>query len=248
MPPICLLRRSCGCVVGGSRPAPRRSCVGACRLPKRRSRPAEGRRHLAGRDRMQERGRRRSSRSAPRALPPQLRKFRHMRAIAFEKPTVRISMLRQATIRGPHATVRSGTTCAKSTTCSPKVSIHCAPWPRPRPRHAAGARRRRSPTSPREAGVSAPTVSKVLNGRLDVSPETRHRVEAAHPRARVRAIAASRVRPAPLLELIFHELESDWALEIVKGVETGSPGSTTWPSSCPRCRVATRRAAAGSRA
>jgi len=29
----------------------------------------------------------------------------------------------------------------------------------------------------REAGVSAPTVSKVLNGRADVAPATRSRVE-----------------------------------------------------------------------
>jgi DNA transposition AAA+ family ATPase len=30
----------------------------------------------------------------------------------------------------------------------------------------------------REAGVSAPTVSKVINGRSDVAPATRRRVEA----------------------------------------------------------------------
>jgi len=30
----------------------------------------------------------------------------------------------------------------------------------------------------REAGVSAPTVSKVINGRADVAPATRRRVEA----------------------------------------------------------------------
>ena len=30
-----------------------------------------------------------------------------------------------------------------------------------------------------QAGVSVPTVSKVINGRSDVSPETRLRVEAA---------------------------------------------------------------------
>jgi DNA-binding LacI/PurR family transcriptional regulator len=69
-----------------------------------------------------------------------------------------------------------------------------------------------------EAGVSAPTVSKVINGRSDVSPETRQRVEAV---IRQHGYERSRksVRPAPLLEVIFHELESDWALEIIKGVE-----------------------------
>ena len=68
------------------------------------------------------------------------------------------------------------------------------------------------------AGVSAPTVSKVINGRSDVSPETRQRVEAV---IREHGYERSRksVRPAPLLEVIFHELESDWALEIIMGVE-----------------------------
>ncbi|MFL5646788.1 MAG: LacI family DNA-binding transcriptional regulator [Chloroflexota bacterium] len=86
-----------------------------------------------------------------------------------------------------------------------------------------GAKRRPSdrPTIARvaaEAGVSVPTVSKVINGRADVSPETRRRVEAVireqgyHRSERVQ-------RTAPILELIFHELESEWALEIVRGVE-----------------------------
>lgn len=69
-----------------------------------------------------------------------------------------------------------------------------------------------------QAGVSAPTVSKVINGRSDVSLETRQRVEAV-----IREHGYERsnrsVRSAPLLEVIFHELESDWALEIIKGVE-----------------------------
>jgi DNA-binding LacI/PurR family transcriptional regulator len=68
------------------------------------------------------------------------------------------------------------------------------------------------------AGVSVPTVSKVINGRADVSAETRRRVEAAireHGYQR----PASTARRAPLLEVIFHELESEWALEIVRGVE-----------------------------
>ena len=86
-----------------------------------------------------------------------------------------------------------------------------------------GAKRRASgrPTIARvaaQAGVSVPTVSKVINGRADVSPETRRRVEAAireqgyHRSDRIQ-------RTAPILELIFHELESEWALEIVRGVE-----------------------------
>ena len=68
------------------------------------------------------------------------------------------------------------------------------------------------------AGVSVPTVSKVINGRSDVASETRRRVEAAilaHGYER----APRSSRNAPLLEVIFHELESEWALEIVRGVE-----------------------------
>lgn len=63
-----------------------------------------------------------------------------------------------------------------------------------------------------------PTVSKVINGRSDVSLETRQRVEDV---IRERGYERSNrsTRPAPLLEVIFNELESDWALEIIKGVE-----------------------------
>jgi LacI family transcriptional regulator len=67
-------------------------------------------------------------------------------------------------------------------------------------------------------GVSVPTVSKVVNGRADVSPETRRRVEAALLEHGYRRLARSRAR-SPLLEVIFNELESEWALEIVRGVE-----------------------------
>jgi DNA-binding LacI/PurR family transcriptional regulator len=69
-----------------------------------------------------------------------------------------------------------------------------------------------------QTGVSVPTVSKVINGRSDVSSETRRRVEAAiieHGYQRApRAVGRS-----SLIEVIFHELESEWALEIVRGVE-----------------------------
>jgi DNA-binding LacI/PurR family transcriptional regulator len=68
------------------------------------------------------------------------------------------------------------------------------------------------------AGVSVPTVSKVINGRADVSTETRRRVEAAITEQGYQR-APSSARRAPLLEVIFHELESEWALEIVRGVE-----------------------------
>ncbi|MEU0741480.1 LacI family DNA-binding transcriptional regulator [Streptomyces sp. NPDC006134] len=71
----------------------------------------------------------------------------------------------------------------------------------------------------KEAGVSLPTVSKVLNGRSDVSSTTRARVEQllkAHGYRRRHQGAP----PAPLVELVFHELDSIWAMEIIRGVET----------------------------
>ncbi|MFE0406104.1 LacI family DNA-binding transcriptional regulator [Streptomyces nigra] len=70
----------------------------------------------------------------------------------------------------------------------------------------------------KEAGVSMPTVSKVLNGRTDVSRATRAKVEhllEVHGYRR-RAQAGSR---SPLIELVFHELESVWAMELIRGVE-----------------------------
>ncbi|WP_282697527.1 LacI family DNA-binding transcriptional regulator [Streptomyces sp. CC208A] len=69
-----------------------------------------------------------------------------------------------------------------------------------------------------EAGVSLSTVSKVLNGRQDVSPGTRRKVEAlleAHAYRRTTRAA----REAPLIELVFHELDSVWAMELIRGVE-----------------------------
>jgi LacI family transcriptional regulator, xylobiose transport system transcriptional regulator len=69
----------------------------------------------------------------------------------------------------------------------------------------------------RLAGVSAPTVSKVLNGRAGVAVETRRRVEAVlreHGYQRPDAIA-----PAALLEVVFRTLESHLAVEIMRGVE-----------------------------
>ena len=70
-----------------------------------------------------------------------------------------------------------------------------------------------------EAGVSLPTVSKVVNGRPDVSPSTRARVEQLldqhqYPRNGQRA-----ARRSGLIDLVFAGLDSPWALEILRGVE-----------------------------
>ncbi|MFC4532132.1 LacI family DNA-binding transcriptional regulator [Sphaerisporangium dianthi] len=66
------------------------------------------------------------------------------------------------------------------------------------------------------AGVSIPTVSKVLNGRSGVSGQTRARVEELINRYGYRRPSGSR---SNILELVFRELEHMWAVEIIRGVE-----------------------------
>ena len=66
--------------------------------------------------------------------------------------------------------------------------------------------------------MSAPTVSKVLNGRGDVAPATRSRVEELLRRHGYQRRRGS-VQPAALIDLVFHELESSWAMEVIRGVE-----------------------------
>ncbi|GAA2214214.1 LacI family DNA-binding transcriptional regulator [Nonomuraea monospora] len=68
------------------------------------------------------------------------------------------------------------------------------------------------------AHVSIATVSKVVNGRAEVGPETRALVE--------RLIREHGYRPqrrrttaAPLVELVFHALEGEYPTEIARGVE-----------------------------
>ncbi|NYI06381.1 LacI family DNA-binding transcriptional regulator [Allostreptomyces psammosilenae] len=71
----------------------------------------------------------------------------------------------------------------------------------------------------REAGVSVPTVSKVLNGRAEVAADTRQRVEqliAKHRYARRPTRQTDRVG---LVDLVFSELDSAWAIEIIRSVE-----------------------------
>jgi LacI family transcriptional regulator len=71
----------------------------------------------------------------------------------------------------------------------------------------------------KEAGVSVPTVSRVLNGRSDVAPHTRARVEELlRRRGYRRRPSRSRTR-ARLIDLVFPDLDSPWAVEILRGVE-----------------------------
>lgn len=73
----------------------------------------------------------------------------------------------------------------------------------------------------REVGVSVPTVSKVLNGRVDVAPATRARVEEVLARHRYRkpTSAAAAGRAGRLVELVIHEANTVWAVELIQGVE-----------------------------
>lgn len=69
-----------------------------------------------------------------------------------------------------------------------------------------------------EAGVSLSTISKVLNGRTDVAPATRQRVERLLDHHSYRRRGTT-VRDASLLELVFSDLANPWGLEIVSGVQ-----------------------------
>src|SRR5690606_25993669 len=70
----------------------------------------------------------------------------------------------------------------------------------------------------RAAGVSVPTVSRVVNGRSDVSPQTRERVEQLLRQHGYRG-RAPRAKPSTgLLDLVFHDLTRPWAVEIIRGV------------------------------
>jgi LacI family transcriptional regulator len=70
-----------------------------------------------------------------------------------------------------------------------------------------------------EAGVSVPTVSRVLNGRADVSARTRAKVEELLERRGYRRSATGTGGSANLVDLVFPDLDSPWAVEILRGVE-----------------------------
>jgi LacI family transcriptional regulator len=70
-----------------------------------------------------------------------------------------------------------------------------------------------------EAGVSVPTVSRVVNGRSDVSPATRARIEELLHQYGYRRRSARRRESADLIDLVFNDLDSPWAVEIIRGVE-----------------------------
>jgi LacI family transcriptional regulator len=70
-----------------------------------------------------------------------------------------------------------------------------------------------------EAGVSLPTVSKVVNGRPDVAADTRARVERLLDEYQYTRVGTGRQRRSGLIDLVFSGLDSPWAVEILRGVE-----------------------------
>src|SRR3984885_9154710 len=70
-----------------------------------------------------------------------------------------------------------------------------------------------------EAGVSLPTVSKVVNGRPDVAPATRARVEQLLDQHQYRRNGLRNQRRSGLIDVVFAGLDSPWAVEILRGVE-----------------------------
>lgn len=94
-----------------------------------------------------------------------------------------------------------------------------------------------------EAGVSVPTVSRVVNGQADVAPHTRERVEELLRTHGYRR-RVNRSRPsANLIDLVFPDLDSPWAVEIIRGVEevAHAAGIGTVVSAIHRKTAATRQ-------
>ncbi|WP_026923821.1 LacI family DNA-binding transcriptional regulator [Glycomyces arizonensis] len=96
-----------------------------------------------------------------------------------------------------------------------------------------------------EAGVSVPTVSRVINGRSDVAPETRKRVETLLTERGYQRRRSTRTsnRNARLVDLVFNELDSPWAVEILRGVEDAAhaAGVGTVVSAVHRRRASTEQ-------
>ncbi|HEY1625400.1 MAG TPA: LacI family DNA-binding transcriptional regulator [Streptosporangiaceae bacterium] len=78
-----------------------------------------------------------------------------------------------------------------------------------------------------EAGVSLPTVSKVVNGRPDVAPATRARVEQLLDEHQYSRSTVRRQRRSGMIDLVLAGLDSPWAVEILRGVEEWGAGHET---------------------
>jgi LacI family transcriptional regulator len=87
------------------------------------------------------------------------------------------------------------------------------------------------------ADVSVPTVSKVLNGRADVAPQTRVRVESLLGEFGYARGTRRPAQPVRLIDLVFPEF-SAWATEIIRGA---SAAALTANCRIAVCAVASER-------
>jgi LacI family transcriptional regulator len=71
----------------------------------------------------------------------------------------------------------------------------------------------------RQAGVSVPTVSKVLNGHADVADETRATVQRLLETNDYRRRTSTRRTRAGLVDLVVPNLDSPWVVEVIRGAE-----------------------------
>ncbi|MGO9583106.1 MAG: LacI family DNA-binding transcriptional regulator [Acidimicrobiales bacterium] len=88
----------------------------------------------------------------------------------------------------------------------------------PAPALPHGGRRRRPVTIAQiaeESGLSTATVSKVLNGKPDVSPRTRKLVQDVLLSSGYRKRGNSDT--PPIIDVVFNDFDSPWAIEIVRG-------------------------------
>jgi DNA-binding LacI/PurR family transcriptional regulator len=69
----------------------------------------------------------------------------------------------------------------------------------------------------RELNLSVATISKVLNGRPDVSRQTRSLVQDVLATRGYRRRSSPTAEAPPVIDVVFQEFESDWALELLRG-------------------------------
>lgn len=68
----------------------------------------------------------------------------------------------------------------------------------------------------KETGYSLSTVSKALNGRADVSEETRQTINAVLKRYGYSRKATS-TKSQRIIEIVFQDFDNVWALEVLRG-------------------------------
>lgn len=99
-----------------------------------------------------------------------------------------------------------------------------------------------------QAGVSLPTVSKVLNGKDDVAPATRERVQHLLDEHNYQPVGLRRAAPQTLVDLVFTALDSAWVVEVIRGVaESGLDAVVSSMATAPDGRWANRLAQSGRR-